>query len=81
LSTPELLTRIGHGLFGFISTLSVLVHPILPALSAALFLSTSLMRVFISAMRRMLILGSISMVLQLLWLFSSLRRWCFDSGS
>jgi hypothetical protein len=34
---PEPLTRIGHGLFGFVSTMSVLVHPILPALSAVLF--------------------------------------------
>jgi len=37
LTIPEPLTKIGHGLFGFISTLSVLVHAILPALSAALF--------------------------------------------
>jgi hypothetical protein len=29
--------RLGHALFGFVSTLSVLVHPILPALSAILF--------------------------------------------
>jgi len=34
---PEPLTKVGHGLFGFVSTLSVLVHPILPALSAILF--------------------------------------------
>jgi hypothetical protein len=31
------LTKLGHVLFGFVSTLSVLVHPILPALSAILF--------------------------------------------
>jgi hypothetical protein len=33
----SLLSRLGHALFGFVSTLSVLVHPILPALSAVLF--------------------------------------------
>jgi len=35
---PEWLTKIGHALFGFISTLAVLVHPVLPALSLALFI-------------------------------------------
>jgi len=69
----EALTKVGHGLFGFVSTLAVLVHPILPALSAALFLSTSLTRAFISMMKRILILGSIFTVLQLLWLFFLLR--------
>jgi hypothetical protein len=42
------------------------VHPILPALSAALFLSTSLTRAFISAMRRMMRLENIFTVSQLL---------------
>jgi len=69
----EASTKVGHGLFGFVSTLAVLVHPILPALSAALFLSMNWMRAFISMMKRILILGSIFTVLQLLWLFFLLR--------
>jgi hypothetical protein len=35
---PEPLTKIGHVAYGFISALSVLVHPILPALAFTLFL-------------------------------------------
>jgi hypothetical protein len=38
MAIPEPLTKVGHALFGFASTLAVLIHPILPALSAALFL-------------------------------------------
>jgi hypothetical protein len=34
---PEPLTKLGHGLFGFISTVAVLISPVLPILSAALF--------------------------------------------
>ena len=37
MNIPEPLTQIGHVLFGFISTLAVLTHPILPVISAALF--------------------------------------------
>jgi hypothetical protein len=63
------LAKLGHGLFGFVSTLSVLVHPILPALSAALFLSMSWMRsggLMIQLMKRS---GNIFMVLLWRWLF------------
>jgi hypothetical protein len=34
---PEPLTKLGHAVFGFISTVAVLINPILPALSAILF--------------------------------------------
>ena len=34
---PEPLTKLGHAVFGFISTLATIVHPVLPILSAALF--------------------------------------------
>ena len=34
---PEPITKIGHAVFGFISTVAVLINPILPALSAILF--------------------------------------------
>jgi len=37
MKIPEPLTRIGHAVFGFTSTLAVLINPVLPALSAALF--------------------------------------------
>ena len=33
----EPLTKVGHALFGFTSTLATLVNPILPPISAALF--------------------------------------------
>jgi hypothetical protein len=35
---PEPLTKIGHAVFGFLSALSILVHPILIVISFALFL-------------------------------------------
>jgi len=38
MKIPETLTKMGHALFGFASTLATLIHPVLPALSAALFL-------------------------------------------
>mgnify|MGYP006977942666 CR=1 FL=1 len=38
MNIPEPLTQIGHMAFGFISTLAVLVNPVLPPLAAALFL-------------------------------------------
>jgi hypothetical protein len=34
---PEPLTKLGHAVFGFISTVAVLINPVLPALSAILF--------------------------------------------
>jgi len=34
---PETLTKLGHALFGFTSTLAALVNPVLPPISAALF--------------------------------------------
>ena len=34
---PEPLTKIGHAVFGFISTVAVLINPVLPILSASLF--------------------------------------------
>jgi len=37
MKIPETLTKLGHALFGFASTLSVVVNPVLPPLSAALF--------------------------------------------
>ena len=37
MKIPESLTKIGHMLFGAASTISVLIHPILPALSLTLY--------------------------------------------
>jgi len=37
MKMPETLTKLGHALFGFTSTLAVTVNPILPPTSAALF--------------------------------------------
>jgi len=37
MKIPETLTKIGHALFGFTSTIAVVVNPILPPTSAALF--------------------------------------------
>lgn len=37
MEIPEALTKLGHALFGFTSTLAVIVNPILPPTSAALF--------------------------------------------
>ena len=37
MNIPEPLTKVAHITFGFISTIAVLINPILPPLAAALF--------------------------------------------